>query len=151
MLALFASFICILHRFTSLFGFARLHQIGFIGALMTSVRFSISCPRHINVLLDSIAELQGRPKSKVLVDMLEASYPVLSQTNQLLLRLRSEQARADQSLPSGIDSIMTEFRDSLRDLVGEVQTELDLPLTPISNTGVTKHKSIRPTGGKDAL
>lgn len=87
----------------------------------------------------------------MLVDILEASYPVLTQTHQLLLRLKAEQARAEQALPSGIDSIMTEFRDSMRELIGEVQTELDLPLTPISNTGVTKHKTIRPRGGKDAL
>lgn len=151
MLALFVYFICILQRFTYLLGFTILHQNNLTGALMSSVRFSISCPRHINILLESIAELQGRPKSKVLVDILEASYPVLSQTHQLLLRLKAEQARAEQSLPSGIDSIMAEFRDSMHGLIGEVQAELDLPLTPLSNTGVTKHKSIRPKGAKDAL
>ena len=94
-----------------------------------STRIAISCPDHVYKLLSGLAELQSRPMSKVVVELLVASYPALSHTYQLMLRLRAEQARAEQSLPSGVDSIMTDFRDSMRDLIAEAQTDLELPLT----------------------
>lgn len=90
-----------------------------------STRIAISCPDHVYKLLSALSELQSRPMSKVVVELLEAAYPALSQTHQLMLRLRAEQSRAQESLPSAVDSIMTEFRDSMRDLLVDAQTDLE--------------------------
>lgn len=102
-----------------------------------SKRISISCPDHIYKLLSGLAELQSRPMSKIVVELLEASYPALNSVYHTLIRLEAEKRRADGSMASGVDSIMTEFSSTINSLIGEVQLELSGITPPYSNTGAT--------------
>lgn len=102
-----------------------------------SKRISISCPDHVYKLLSGLAELQSRPMSKVVIELLEASYPALNSVYHMLIRLEAEKRRADRSMASGVDSIMAEFSSTISDLIGEVQLELSGMTPPPSNTGAT--------------
>ena len=102
-----------------------------------SKRISISCPDHVYKLLSGLSELQSRPMSKVVVELLEASYPALNSVYHTLIRLEAEKRRADGSMASGVDSIMTEFSSTINSLIGEVQLELSGITPPHSNTGAT--------------
>lgn len=102
-----------------------------------SKRIAISCPDHIYRLLSGLSELQSRPMSKIVVELLEASYPALNSVYHTLVRLEAEKRRADGSMASGVDSIMAEFSDTIHTLVGEVQLELSDITPPHSNTGAT--------------
>lgn len=102
-----------------------------------SKRISISCPDHVYKLLSGLAELQSRPMSKVVIELLEASYPALNSVYHMLIRLEAEKRRADRSMASGVDSIMAEFSSTISDLIGEVQLELSGMTPPHSNTGAT--------------
>ena len=102
-----------------------------------SKRISISCPDHIYKLLSGLAELQSRPMSKIVVELLEASYPALNSVYHTLIRLEAEKRRAGDSMASGVDSIMTEFSSTIDSLIGEVQLELSGITPPHSNTGAT--------------
>lgn len=113
-----------------------------------SKRISISCPDHVYKLLSGLSELQSRPMSKIVVELLEAGYPALNTVHHALIRLEAEKRRADGSLASGVDSIMAEFSGAIDGLIGEVQLELSGITPPYSNTGATisqnKLKSSRP-------
>lgn len=101
-------------------------------------RISISCPEHVYKLLSGLSELQGRPMSKVVVELLEASYPALNSVYHTLVSLEAAKRRADRSMASDVDSIMTEFSGMVDALIGEVQLELGgLTPPPHSNTGAT--------------
>ena len=102
-----------------------------------SKRISISCPDHVYKLLSGLAELQSRPMSKIVVELLEASYPALNSVYHTLIRLEAEKRRTDHSMASGVDQIMTEFSGTINALVGEVQLELSDITPPYSNTGAT--------------
>lgn len=110
-----------------------------------SKRIAISCPDHIYKLLSGLSELQSRPMSKVVVELLEASYPALNSVYHTLIRLEAEKRRADNSITSGVDSIMTEFSGSINALIGEVQLELSGITPPHSNTGATYSQETRQT------
>lgn len=110
-----------------------------------SKRIAISCPDHIYKLLSGLSELQSRPMSKVVVELLEASYPALNSVYHTLIRLEAEKRLANNSMASGVDSIMTEFRGSVDALVGEVQLELSGITPPHSNTGATYSQETRQT------
>lgn len=111
-------------------------------------RIAISCPDHVYKLLSGLSDLQSRPMSKIVVELLEASYPALNSVYHTLVRLEAEKRRADRSMASGVDSIMTEFSGVIDGLIGEVQLELAGITPPHSNTGATffqdKSKSPRP-------
>ena len=66
-----------------------------------SKRISISCPDHVYKLLSGLSELQSRPMSKIVVELLEASYPALNSVYHMLIRLEAEKRRADRSVTSG--------------------------------------------------
>ena len=102
-----------------------------------SKRISISCPDHIYKLLSGLSELQARPMSKIIVELLEAGYPALNTVYHTLIRLEAEKRRADGSLASGVDSIMADFTGMVDSLIGEVQLELSGITPPHSNTGAT--------------
>ena len=102
-----------------------------------SKRISISCPDHIYKLLSGLAELQSRPMSKIVVELLEASYPALNSVYHTLIRLEAEKRRADDSVASNVQTIMGDFSESIHDLIGEVQLELGGIAPPYSNTGAT--------------
>lgn len=106
-----------------------------------SKRIAISCPDHIYKLLSGLSELQSRPMSKVVVELLEASYPALNSVYHTLIRLEAEKRRADHSMTSGVDSIMTEFSTTIDSLIGEVQLELSGVTPPYSNTGATSSQN----------
>lgn len=111
-------------------------------------RIAISCPDHIYKLLSGLSELQSRPMSKIVVELLEASYPALNSVYHTLIRLEAEKRRADGSMASGVDSIMADFAVAVNGLIGEVQLELSGITPPHSNTGATfsqdKPKSPKP-------
>lgn len=100
-------------------------------------RIAISCPDHIYKLLSGLSELQSRPMSKIVVELLEASYPALNSVYHTLIRLEAEKRRAGRSMTSDVDSIMTDFSGSINALIGEVQLELAGVTPPYSNTGAT--------------
>lgn len=100
-------------------------------------RIAISCPDHIYKLLSGLSELQSRPMSKIIVELLEAGYPALNSVYHTLVRLEAEKRRADGSLASGVDSIMADFTGMVDSLIGEVQLELSGLTPPHSNTGAT--------------
>lgn len=100
-------------------------------------RIAISCPDHIYKLLSGLSELQSRPMSKVVLELLEASYPALNSVYHTLIRLEAEKRRAGRSMASDVDSIMTDFSGSINALIGEVQLELSGIAPPHSNTGAT--------------
>lgn len=102
-----------------------------------SKRISISCPDHIYKLLSGLAELQSRPMSKIVVELLEASYPALNSVYHTLIRLEAEKRRADDSVSSNVHTIMSDFSESINGLIGEVQLELSDITPPYSNTGAT--------------
>ena len=102
-----------------------------------SKRIAISCPDHVYKLLSGLSELQSRPMSKIVVELLEAAHPALNSVYHTLVRLEAEKRRADRSVTSGVDSIMTEFSGVINELIGEVQLELSGITPPHSNTGAT--------------
>ena len=102
-----------------------------------SKRIAISCPDHIYKLLSGLSELQSRPMSKIVVELLEASYPALNSVYMTLVRLDAEKRRADSSVASNVGSIMSDFSDSVNAIVGGVQLELGTLSPPYGNTGAT--------------
>lgn len=102
-----------------------------------SKRISISCPDHVYKLLSGLAELQSRPMSKIVVELLEASYPALNSVYHTLIRLEAEKRRADGSMASNVQTIMGDFSESINGLIGEVQLELGGISPPYGNTGAT--------------
>lgn len=113
-------------------------------------RISISCPEHVYKLLSGLSELQDRPMSKIVVELLEASYPALNSVYHTLIRLEAEKRRAGRSMASDVDSIMAEFSGTVNALIGEVQLELGGMTPPHSNTGATHSqntlKTLKPRG-----
>lgn len=102
-----------------------------------SKRIAISCPDHVYKLLSGLGALQGRPMSKVVVELLEAAYPALNATYMMLVKLEAQKSLAGDSMASNVSSIMGEFKTSVEGMLTEVQLELgDFP-PPYSNTGAT--------------
>lgn len=102
-----------------------------------SRRIAISCPDHIYKLLNGLSVLQSRPMSKVVVEILEASYPALNSVYMTMLKLDAEKQRADTSMTSNVHMIMDEFKTSVDGLIDEVQLELGDLSPPYGNTGAT--------------
>lgn len=102
-----------------------------------SKRISISCPDHLYKLLSGLSDLQSRPMSKVVLEVLEASYPALNSVYHALIRLDAEKRLASGSLSSGVDSIITEFSSAINALISDHDEQLSGVTPPHSNTGAT--------------
>lgn len=102
-----------------------------------SKRIAISCPDHVYKLLGGLSDIQGRPMSKIIVELLEAAYPALDQTYMTMLRLSAQKARVGDSMASEVGEIMNELSTALDAVIDEAQLELAGLQPPYGNTGAT--------------
>lgn len=101
-------------------------------------RIAISCPDHIYSVLSGLSAFQGRPKSRVVVELLEEAYPALLLVHDSLNELRLRSMAADGVRFDAYSKVVDDMNDAFNGLLSDMQNELSgVRSAPSSNTGAT--------------
>lgn len=86
-----------------------------------SKRIAISCPDHIHSLLASMSEIQHRPMSRIVVELLEHAYPALKVVNDALVVANAERIKADNVGNDALKGTFFELKHEFASLVDEIE------------------------------
>lgn len=86
-----------------------------------SKRIAISCPDHIHALLSSMSEIQERPMSRIVVELLEHAYPALKVVNDALVVANAERIKADNVGNDALKGTFFELKHEFTSLVDEIE------------------------------
>ncbi len=104
-------------------------------------RITVTLTEHQYDVLTRLSSVRGASRSSIMVDLLDASLPVLERTFTLLEAL--EKARKGDYLEDFVASL-DKAEETLAPLLAAALDQMDLPLSaepPPSNTGVTPSDS----------
>jgi hypothetical protein len=84
-------------------------------------RVALTVPDDLNALFDRISDLNGMPKTKLMVELLEAYKPVLEEMLDTLEKIHSDQENAKKILKEFGQNLLLEASSILGEASREVQ------------------------------
>lgn len=84
-------------------------------------RVALTMPDDLNALFDRISELNGTPKSKLIVELLQAYEPVLTEMLDTLEKVHADKENAQKILKQFGQNLVMEASSILGDVSKEVQ------------------------------
>ena len=84
-------------------------------------RVALTMPDDLNALFDRISELNGTPKSKLIVELLQAYEPVLIEMLDTLEKIHADKENAQKILKNFGQNLVMEASSILGDVSKEVQ------------------------------
>ena len=84
-------------------------------------RVALTMPDDLNALFDRISELNGIPKTKLIVELLQAYEPVLTEMLDTLEKIHADKENAQKIVKQFGQNLVTEAISILGDVSKEVQ------------------------------
>lgn len=84
-------------------------------------RVALTMPDDLNVLFDRISELNGMPKTKLIVELLQAYKPVLIEMLDTLEKIHADKENAQKIVKEFGQNLIMEASSILGDVSKEVQ------------------------------
>lgn len=84
-------------------------------------RVALTMPDDLNALFDRISELNGTPKTKLIVDLLQAYEPVLTEMLDTLEKIHADKENAQKIVKQFGQNLVMEASSILGDVSKEVQ------------------------------
>ena len=84
-------------------------------------RVALTMPDDLNVLFDRISELNGTPKTKLIVELLQAYEPVLTEMLDTLEKIHADKENAQKIVKQFGQNLVMEASSILGDVSKEVQ------------------------------
>ena len=84
-------------------------------------RVALTMPDDLNALFDRISELNGTPKTKLIVELLQAYEPVLTEMLDTLEKIHADKENAQKIVKQFGQKIVMEASSILGDVSKEVQ------------------------------
>ena len=84
-------------------------------------RVALTMPDDLNALFDRISELDGTPKTKFIVELLQAYEPVLTEMLDTLEKIHADKENAEKIVKQFGQNLVMEVTSLLGDVSKEVQ------------------------------
>lgn len=84
-------------------------------------RVALTMPDDLNALFDRISELNGTPKTKLIIELLQAYEPVLTEMLDTLEKVHADKENAQKILKQFGQNLVMEASSILGDVSKEVQ------------------------------
>ena len=84
-------------------------------------RVALTMPDDLNALFDRISELNGTPKTKLIVELLQAYEPVLTEMLDTLEKIHADKENAQKIVKQFGQNLVVEASSILGDVSKEVQ------------------------------
>ncbi|EHU1352406.1 hypothetical protein A1013_RS18145 [Acinetobacter baumannii] len=84
-------------------------------------RVALTMPDDLNALFDRISELNGTPKTKLIVELLQAYEPVLTEMLDTLEKIHADKENAQKIVKQFGQNLVMEASSILDDVSKEVQ------------------------------
>ncbi|CAM0809802.1 TPA: hypothetical protein ACGAAU_003763 [Acinetobacter baumannii] len=84
-------------------------------------RVALTMPDDLNALFDRISELNGTPKTKLIVELLQAYEPVLTEMLDTLEKIHADKENAQKIVKQFGQNLVMEASSILGDVSKEVQ------------------------------
>lgn len=84
-------------------------------------RVALTMPDDLNALFDRISELNGTPKTKLIVELLQAYEPVLTEMLDTLEKIHADKENAQKIVKEFGQNLVMEASSILGDVSKEVQ------------------------------
>ena len=84
-------------------------------------RVALTMPDDLNALFDRISELNGTPKTKLIVELLQAYEPVLTEMLDTLEKIHADKENAQKIVKQFGQNLVMEASSSVGDVSKEVQ------------------------------
>ena len=84
-------------------------------------RVALTMPDDLNALFDRISELNGTPKTKLIVELLQAYEPVLTEMLDTLEKIHADKENAQKIVKQFGQNLIMEASSILGDVSKEVQ------------------------------
>ena len=84
-------------------------------------RVALTIPDDLNALFDRISELNGTPKTKLIVELLQAYEPVLTEMLDTLEKIHADKENAQKIVKQFGQNLVIEASSILGDVSKEVQ------------------------------
>lgn len=84
-------------------------------------RVALTIPDDLNALFDRISELNGTPKTKLIVELLQAYEPVLTEMLDTLEKIHADKENAQKIVKQFGQNLVMEASSILGDVSKEVQ------------------------------
>ena len=84
-------------------------------------RVALTMPDDLNALFDRISELNGTPKTKLIVELLQAYEPVLTEMLDTLEKIHADKENAQKIVKQFGQNLVMEASSILGDISKEVQ------------------------------
>lgn len=84
-------------------------------------RVALTMPDDLNALFDRISELNGTPKTKLIVELLQAYEPVLAEMLDTLEKIHADKENAQKIVKQFGQNLVMEASSILGDVSKEVQ------------------------------
>ena len=84
-------------------------------------RVALTMPDYLNALFDRISELNGMPKTKLIVELLQAYEPVLIEMLDTLEKIHADKENAQKIVKQFGQNLVMEASSILGDVSKEVQ------------------------------
>ncbi len=84
-------------------------------------RVALTMPDDLNALFDRISELNGTPKTKLIVELLQAYEPVLTEMLDTLEKIHADKENAQKIVKQFGQNLVIEASSILGDVSKEVQ------------------------------
>src|SRR5690606_27892983 len=84
-------------------------------------RVALTMPDDLNALFDRISELNGTPKTKLIVELLQAYEPVLTEMLDTLEKIHADKENAQKIVKQFGENLVMEASSILGDVSKEVQ------------------------------
>ncbi len=84
-------------------------------------RVALTMPDYLNALFDRISELNGTPKTKLIVELLQAYEPVLTEMLDTLEKIHADKENAQKIVKQFGQNLVMEASSILGDVSKEVQ------------------------------
>lgn len=84
-------------------------------------RVALTMPDDLNTLFDRISELNGMPKTKLIVELLQAYEPVLTEMLDTLEKIHADKENAQKIVKQFGQNLVMEASSILGDVSKEVQ------------------------------
>ena len=84
-------------------------------------RVALTLPDDLNALFDRISELNGTPKTKLIVELLQAYEPVLTEMLDTLEKIHADKENAQKIVKQFGQNLVMEASSILGDVSKEVQ------------------------------
>lgn len=84
-------------------------------------RVALTMPDDLNAIFDRLAELQGIPKTKLIVELLDAYKPILNETIKGLEKIEADKSNAVQIAKEFGQSVLLDATAALGSISREVK------------------------------